>query len=122
MINGLKGVWGSIVQATFSYMGTELVGVAFGETPDPRKNVPRAVRQTLLRICFFYIAGVLVLGMSVPYNSKGLLQANKGKATGGMNQHAHLLPIDKRSGISLLSHHTYANRYFISGLALCCSC
>ncbi|KAK6839262.1 hypothetical protein PG987_005128 [Apiospora arundinis] len=76
------GVWASIVQATFAYMGTELVGVAFGETPDPRKNVPRAVRQTLLRICFFYIAGVLVLGMSVPYNSKSLLEASKGKATG----------------------------------------
>ncbi|KAK7926697.1 amino-acid permease [Apiospora marii] len=77
------GVWASIVQATFAYMGTELVGVAFGETPDPRKNVPRAVRQTLLRICFFYIAGVLVLGMSVPYTSKALLEATKGKATGG---------------------------------------
>ncbi|KAI0130312.1 amino acid permease/ SLC12A domain-containing protein [Xylariales sp. AK1849] len=76
------GVWASIVQATFAYMGTELVGVAFGETTNPRKHVPRAVRQTLLRICFFYIAGVIVLGMSVPYNSKDLLEANQGKATG----------------------------------------
>jgi amino acid transporter len=84
MSNKSKGVWASIVQATFSYMGTELVGVAFGETRNPRKHVPQAVRQTLLRICFFYIAGVIVLGMSVPYNSKGLLEANQGKATGGM--------------------------------------
>lgn len=70
------GVWASIVQATFSYLGTELVGVAFGETPDPRKNVPRAVRQTLLRICFFYVAGVISLGMAVPYDNPSLIGAS----------------------------------------------
>lgn len=75
------GVWASIVQATFAYLGTELVGVAFGETPDPRKNVPRAVNQTLMRICFFYIAGVITLGMAVPYNDARLLSASS-KASG----------------------------------------
>ena len=82
------GVWASIVQATFAYLGTELVGVAFGETPNPRKNVPRAVRQTLLRICFFYIAGVIVLGMAVPYNAPKLIDA-KG-TNGGKNQTSEL--------------------------------
>ncbi|KAH6624083.1 amino acid permease/ SLC12A domain-containing protein [Chaetomium sp. MPI-SDFR-AT-0129] len=77
------GVWACLVQATFAYLGTELVGVAFGETPNPRKNVPRAVNQTLLRIVFFYIAGVLVLGMAVPYNSKELLDATS-KGTSGL--------------------------------------
>ena len=76
------GVWACIVQATFAYLGTELVGVAFGETPDPRKNVPRAVNQTLLRIVFFYVAGVLVLGMAIPYNSEVLINATK-KGTSG---------------------------------------
>lgn len=70
------GVWASIVQATFAYLGTELVGVAFGETPNPRKNVPRAVRQTLGRIVFFYVAGVISLGMAVPYNNPSLIGAS----------------------------------------------
>lgn len=70
------GVWASIVQATFAYLGTELVGVAFGETPNPRKNVPRAVRQTLGRICFFYVAGVITLGMAVPYDNPRLISAS----------------------------------------------
>lgn len=70
------GVWACIVQATFAYLGTELVGVAFGETPNPRKNVPRAVRQTLMRICFFYVAGVISLGMAVPYNNARLISAS----------------------------------------------
>ncbi|BFZ55991.1 hypothetical protein PYCC9005_003032 [Savitreella phatthalungensis] len=77
------GVWASIVQATFAYLGTELVGVAFGETPDPRRNVPKAVRQTLLRIVFFYMAGVLVLGMAVSSKDKKLLDAvSSGKTSG----------------------------------------
>jgi len=79
------GVWACVVQATFAYLGTELVGVAFGETPNPRKNVPRAVNQTLLRIVFFYIAGVLVLGMAVPYNDP-LLLLNAGGKTGRKHQ------------------------------------
>ncbi|KAL2022648.1 hypothetical protein VTK56DRAFT_4992 [Thermocarpiscus australiensis] len=76
------GVWACMVQATFAYLGTELVGVAFGETPNPRKNVPHAVNQTLLRIVFFYVAGVLVLGMAVPYNSPKLLEATQQKTSG----------------------------------------
>jgi len=76
------GVWASIVQATFAYLGTELVGVAFGETPNPRKNVPRAVNQTLLRIVFFYVIGVLVLGMAVAYDDPELAKFT-GKTTGG---------------------------------------
>ncbi|KAJ4303916.1 hypothetical protein N0V88_001516 [Collariella sp. IMI 366227] len=76
------GVWACVVQATFAYLGTELVGVAFGETPNPRKNVPRAVNQTLLRIVFFYVAGVLVLGMAVPYNSPELIAATKQRTSG----------------------------------------
>lgn len=76
------GVWASIVQATFAYLGTELVGVAFGETPDPRKNVPKAVKQTLMRICFFYVIGVIALGMAVPYNNERLISASGGKTSG----------------------------------------
>lgn len=91
------GVWACLVQATFAYLGTELVGVAFGETPDPRKNVPRAVNQTLGRIVFFYIAGVLVLGMAVPYNDKLLLEAlnSKVKLSGCMSSSLILCLVGK---------------------------
>jgi len=78
------GVWACLVQATFAYLGTELVAVAFGETPNPRKNVPKAVTQTLMRIIFFYLGGVIVLGMAVPYNSPELIAATKQKISGCM--------------------------------------
>ncbi|KAH8898347.1 hypothetical protein GQ53DRAFT_742417 [Thozetella sp. PMI_491] len=90
-------VWASMVQATFAYLGTELVGVAFGETPNPRKNVPKAVRQTLLRICLFYIIGVLVLGMAVPWNSKTLAAAAASRASGAASPY---VVAAKEAGIS----------------------
>ncbi|EEU35582.1 uncharacterized protein NECHADRAFT_52388 [Fusarium vanettenii 77-13-4] len=76
------GWWACMVQACFAYTGTEVVGMTFGETPNPRKNVPRAVKQTFWRIAVFYILGILVLGMAVPYNSEKLIGATK-QATSG---------------------------------------
>ncbi|KAI8712746.1 AA-permease domain-containing protein [Fusarium sp. LHS14.1] len=79
---GFLGWWACMVQACFAYTGTEVVGMTFGETPNPRKNVPRAVKQTFWRIAVFYILGILVLGMAVPYNSEKLIGATK-QATSG---------------------------------------
>ncbi|KAE9574683.1 putative amino-acid permease [Colletotrichum fructicola] len=75
------GFWAAMVQACFAYTGTEVVGVAFGEAPNPRKTIRKAVRQTLWRIVFFYIIGALVLGMSVPYTNDLLIGGTK-KSTG----------------------------------------
>lgn len=70
-----------MVQACFAYTGTEVVGVAFGEAPNPRKTVPKAIRQTLWRIVFFYIIGVLVLGMAIPHDNERLIGATKAKTS-----------------------------------------
>ncbi|KAL2208296.1 dicarboxylic amino acid permease [Sarocladium strictum] len=75
------GWWACMCQACFAFTGTEVVGMTFGETPNPRKNVPIAVRQTFWRIASFYIIGVLFLGMAVPYNSEELLGATKQKTS-----------------------------------------
>lgn len=75
------GFWAATVQACFAYTGTEVVGVAFGEAPNPRRTIRRAVRQTLWRIVFFYVLGALVLGMSVPFDN-GMLIGGTKKSTG----------------------------------------
>ncbi|KAF6809154.1 dicarboxylic amino acid permease [Colletotrichum plurivorum] len=75
------GFWAATVQACFAYTGTEVVGVAFGEAPNPRRTIRKAVRQTLWRIVFFYVLGALVLGMSVPYTNDMLIGGTK-KGTG----------------------------------------
>lgn len=81
MTGKFLGFWACMVQSCFAYTGTEVVGAAFGETPNPRRNIPRAVRQTLWRICVFYIIGVLLLGMAVPYDNDRLVGATKAKTS-----------------------------------------
>ncbi|KAK7219133.1 hypothetical protein V2G26_007136 [Clonostachys chloroleuca] len=76
------GFWACCVQACFAFTGTEVVGMTFGETPNPRKNVPRAIKQTFWRIACFYVFGVLVLGMAIPYDNDKLIGATK-QATSG---------------------------------------
>jgi amino acid transporter len=75
-------IWSSMVTAVFAFLGTELIGVTVGEAENPRRNIPRAIKLTFWRIVVFYIFSVLLLGMCVPYDSKELVAANKGGASG----------------------------------------
>ncbi|CAE6448887.1 unnamed protein product [Rhizoctonia solani] len=65
--------WDVFVQAAFSYLGTEIVAVTVGEAENPRRNVPKAIRRVFWRILLFYVLGILVIGLLVPYNSTELL-------------------------------------------------
>ncbi|WP_318290687.1 amino acid permease [Peribacillus frigoritolerans] len=62
--------------AGFSFQGTELVGIAAGESEEPEKNVPNAIRQVFWRILLFYIGAILILGLLIPYTSPSLLNGN----------------------------------------------
>ncbi|EKJ68477.1 hypothetical protein NXS19_002088 [Fusarium pseudograminearum] len=74
------GFWSCMVNATFAYLGTELVGVTVAEAQNPRKTIPRAIKLTFYRILFFYCLSVLLVGMIVPYNSEELAFATTAKA------------------------------------------
>ncbi|KAF7551262.1 hypothetical protein G7Z17_g5117 [Cylindrodendrum hubeiense] len=71
------GFWSCMVNATFAYLGTELVGVTVAEAQNPRKTIPRAIKLTFYRILFFYCFSVLLVGMLVPYDSKELAFATE---------------------------------------------
>jgi amino acid permease len=43
----------------------ELVALAAGESKDPHRSVPRAIKATFFRIVIFYIMTVLVLGLCI---------------------------------------------------------
>jgi amino acid transporter len=47
---GFKGLCSVFVTAAFSFSGTELVGLAAAETENPRKALPKAVKQVFWRI------------------------------------------------------------------------
>jgi amino acid transporter len=70
------GFWSVMVNATFAYLGTELVGVTAGEAQNPRRSIPKAIKLTFYRILVFYCLSVFLVGMIVPYNAKELAFAN----------------------------------------------
>ncbi|KAH7120529.1 amino acid permease-domain-containing protein [Dactylonectria macrodidyma] len=76
--HGFKGFASVLVTATFSYAGTEMVGLAAAETASPRKSLPAAVKQVFWRISIFYITSILLIGLLVPYNEPRLLGAKYG--------------------------------------------
>ncbi|KAI0004296.1 amino acid permease [Russula compacta] len=66
------GFWAVLTQAAFSFIGTEIVAIAAGETKNPRRNLPKAIRRVYIRILLFYIGGVTIIGLLVPSNDPGL--------------------------------------------------
>ncbi|KAN0094469.1 Amino acid permease domain containing protein [Tylopilus felleus] len=60
------GFWSTLTTALFSYIGTELSGVIVGQTQNPRKDVPKAIRRMSFRIVVFYIEGTFVISLTVP--------------------------------------------------------
>ncbi|GAA6045805.1 hypothetical protein NBRC10513_005213 [Rhodotorula toruloides] len=79
-IPGTKGrflaFWTVLVQAAFSYLGTEIVALTAGEAENPRRNVPKAIRRVFYRILFFYVIGTFVMGLIVSPNDPNLTNAD----------------------------------------------
>ena len=73
---GLFTVLGVFMAAGFSFQGTELIGVAAGESENPRENVPRAIRQVFWRILIFYILAITVISLIIPYTHPNLLKGD----------------------------------------------
>ena len=71
--HGFKGLCSVFVTAAFSFSGTELVGLTAAETENPRKSLPRAVKQVFWRITLFYMVSLTIVGVLVPYNNEQLL-------------------------------------------------
>ncbi|KAH8102603.1 amino acid permease [Cristinia sonorae] len=76
------GWWAVMTQAAFSFIGTEIVAVAAGEAKNPRRNLPKAIKRVYIRILLFYIGGVIVIGLLVPYTDPdlGLTTSNAAKS------------------------------------------
>lgn len=66
--NGLGAVWLALTAVTFSYLGTEAIGVTASESRDPGRDVPRAARNMVLRLGLFYVLGMLVVVSVLPWN------------------------------------------------------
>jgi amino acid transporter, AAT family len=66
--NGLGAVWLALTVVTFSYLGTEAVSLTAAESKNPGRDVPRAARNTVLRLALFYVLGMLVIVSILPWD------------------------------------------------------
>ncbi|KAI0350171.1 hypothetical protein OH77DRAFT_1431318 [Trametes cingulata] len=66
------GFWAVIMQAAFSFFGSEVPGIAAGEVIDATRNVPRALQKVWIRITLFYLGGMLCAGLLVPATDPAL--------------------------------------------------
>ena len=74
-VGGIGGMIAVFMIAGFSFQGTEIVGIAAGESENTKKNVPSAIKQVFWRIIIFYFLSIFVIGALVYYKDPSLLRA-----------------------------------------------
>ena len=70
--NGIAGLVRAMTMVIVAYGGTEVIGVAAGETKDPSKSVPSAVRGIAVRTLVLYVGSIAVLVGIIPWYETGL--------------------------------------------------
>jgi lysine-specific permease len=73
-VGGAGAIVGICMIAGFSFQGTELVGIAAGESENPKENIPKAIKSVFWRILLFYIASIIIIGTLLPYTNENLLK------------------------------------------------
>lgn len=71
---GIFAIINVFLVAGFSFSGTELVGLAAGESENPQENIPKAIKNVFWRILLFYIGSIIVIGFIIPFTDPNLLK------------------------------------------------
>lgn len=74
-VGGAKSIFLIFLIAGFSFQGTELVGIAAGESEEPEKNIPKAISSIFWRILIFYVGTIIVVGALIPYTEAGVIES-----------------------------------------------
>jgi S-methylmethionine transporter len=72
---GLGGVLITSLAVFYAFSGAEIVGVAAGETKDPARNIPRALRSTVLRLLVLFVGSIVVIAALLPYDRAGVSES-----------------------------------------------
>jgi amino acid transporter, AAT family len=69
---GFSSVFLTMVIILVNFQGTEIIGLAAGETRDPERSIPAAVKAVSYRIIMLYVIPVLLLVTILPWKEAGL--------------------------------------------------
>lgn len=70
--NGNLSLLTAMVLMLVNYQGTEIVGIAAGESHNPEISIPKAIRSVTFRILCLYILPVFCLVLIFPWQKAGL--------------------------------------------------
>ncbi|OCG19669.1 MULTISPECIES: S-methylmethionine permease [unclassified Gilliamella] len=73
--NGITPIIMTMVSVNFAFSGTELIGIAAGETQQPEKTIPLAIKTTILRLIIFFIGTIFVLAALLPMEQAGVIKS-----------------------------------------------
>ncbi|SFJ38891.1 arginine/ornithine permease [Thermoflavimicrobium dichotomicum] len=73
--HGMIAILLTMITVNFSFQGTEMVGIAAGESDEPEKTIPRAIRQTSWRTILFYVLSIAILAGLMPWTEAGKVQS-----------------------------------------------
>ncbi|ABQ56239.1 TPA: amino acid permease [Legionella pneumophila] len=70
--NGAMSLLTAMVLLLVNYQGSEIIGLAAGESENPARMIPHAIRNVTFRILFLYIIPVFCLVLIFPWQKAGL--------------------------------------------------
>ncbi|MCP1447971.1 amino acid permease [Priestia megaterium] len=73
--NGISSVFLGVAIVMFSFMGTEIVATAAGESAQPERAITIATNTVIYRILFFYLGSILILVTILPWDSSSLMKS-----------------------------------------------
>ena len=73
--NGWVAVVSVMLAVNYAFSGTELIGIAAGETENPKEAVPKAIKTTIGRLVIFFVLTIVVLAALLPLEEAGVNQA-----------------------------------------------
>ncbi|QMU14307.1 amino acid permease [Streptomyces pristinaespiralis] len=72
MPNGAGAILAGVLLVVFSFMGSEIVTLAAGESENPRRAVTKATNSVIWRVGFFYLGSIFVVLTLLPWNDKSI--------------------------------------------------
>ncbi|MCF9046393.1 amino acid permease [Acinetobacter nectaris] len=121
--HGFEGLFYMLAFIMFAFGGIDLIGTAAAEAENPKKTIPKAINQVILRIFIFYVGTLAILLSLIPWNELQLGGLDKSPfviifSQLGIDWAAHLLNfIILTSALSVYNSSMFANSRMLFSLA-----
>ena len=66
---GIQGVILALGPVSIAFVGMESIGLTAGETQNPDKELPSAIKKVLFRVCLFYLGSLLIIMSLFPWDN-----------------------------------------------------